>query len=361
MIIDIVLGYAEGRGGLESVLTAVSQGLSRRGHRVRVFQAIQPMYLEWEDTLPEIYYYTLGRNFNDKNAVFEYALGYQEMLSMLGLPDIILATHTPLFSYVCKLALSYLGENNISPILSWLHGPPESFGGGEYLKYADGHLAISKAIGEKILNYDKNKSIFYIGNPVALNSFDIIKRPRNKLKIIFVGRINNIEKRIDILFNALKDLCGDWNLELIGDGQDRLALECMAENLGISNNIHWLGWKERPWNEIKEASLLVISSDYEGFGLVIVEALARGVPVVSTACDGPTDIIVEGKNGWLFPIGNSQALSEILQNILDNKIILPDAQTCIESVKKFSPEKVVDKIERILLSFIASKESPVLL
>jgi UDP-D-galactose:(glucosyl)LPS alpha-1,6-D-galactosyltransferase len=354
MIIDIVLGRATGKGGLEKVVFLVSNELSKRGHRVRVFQMSPPDNLDWAESLPDMYYYGNQDLYQYSGNVdaFHWALGYRNLIEKIGLPDLILATHTPLLSLVCRLALSYLGPN-CPPILSWLHGPPESYGGGMYLKYSDAHLAISRNLYKKINESLENKSpVYYIGNPVEINNAKLMKRPKNNFEFIYIGRLENGQKRLDILLKALSNVTGNWSLRIVGDGESKNELELLASKIGISGNIIWDGWKEDPWANISEASALLLSSDYEGFGLVLVEALSRGIPVVSTNCEGPDEIIQDDKNGWLYPVQDYVSLQNILQEIIDGKKTLPDPNFCRESVLHYRTEVIIDHLEEVLNTYL---------
>lgn len=353
MIIDIVLGRATGRGGLEKVLTQVSNGLTHKGHRVRICQMSEPDHLDWVQTLPEIHYYEqLDKYKYEENVdVFSHALGYREFISIEGKPDIVLATHTPIQSLMCRLALEPLG-GECPPIISWLHGPPESYGGEKYLNYSDAHLAISYNIYKKIENILNNDSIIhYIGNPVDIDNVELINRSTGSIELLYIGRLDNTQKRLDILFKALSKVNGNWGLRIVGDGPHSNELKLLAKQLDIEKKIIWEGWRENPWNYIDEASLLVLSSDYEGFGLVLVEALSRGIPVLSTECEGPDEIIKNGVNGWLYPVGDSKTLQNILNGIILGEISLPGRIICKESVLHYRPEVVVNQLEEILLNY----------
>ncbi|QAY67773.1 glycosyltransferase [Paenibacillus protaetiae] len=351
MIIDIVLGIASGRGGLETVVTNISQELKRRGHRVRVFQTLPPRYKEWSETLPENYYYALppeALDDTDSKPFFQvevqrFAAGYRSLLEELGCPDVVLAAHTPLIGLVCNLALNHLEAGNRPPIISWLHGPPEAFGqeAAQFMKYSDAHMVISRDIGRKIeAALPAAAPIYYVGNPIDARFIEMVARPqKGPAKLLYIGRIDNNPKRLDVLFRSLQ-FVQNWELQIIGDGDDRAALEQLAEQLHISDSIQWNGWKEDPWAEVKEASLLVLSSDYEGFGMVLIEALARGIPVLSTSCGGPDDIIIHGVNGWLYPVGDSGALQRWLQQIIEGTQALPSPQACLQSIEPFALEQV---------------------
>ena len=99
----------------------------------------------------------------------------------------------------------------------------------------------------------------------------------------------------------------------------------------------------------QEASVTVISSLYEGFSMTTAESLARGIPVVTTKCGGPEDMVVEGVNGWLYQVGDYIRLAEILSKIQDGKYILPKAEVCIDSIQKFDEQVVINKIEEVII------------
>lgn len=350
MIIDIVLGKATGRGGLEEVLSVVSNELNRQNYRVRIFQMNKPDHLEWLDTLQEIYYYD---QFSDESisaseddyTLYRYGLGYRDLLDKLGYPDVVFATHVPLMSLVCRLALSHLGDKR-PPILSWLHGPPSALGGGQALKYSDAHLAISHAIAQEIQDaLEYQQPIYYVGNPIKPVTYDIVKKPDDGMKILYIGRLYNHEKRLDILLESLQSIKGNWSLDIYGDGEDREKLELMAQTLRISNRICWKGWIDDPWFHVEEASLLVLTSDYEGFGMVLVEALARGIPVLSTDTEGPSEIIKQGGNGWLIPKGDVQTCSTFIQNLVSELLPIPSSEACVQSIEDYKLDRVINRLK----------------
>ncbi|WKB35260.1 glycosyltransferase [Terrilactibacillus sp. S3-3] len=326
---------------------------------MRIFQFIPPKYKSWEKKVPEIYYYGQQEDLIvpiNNESVLRLATNYERLTNFLGRPDIIFATHAPTLCLLCSKAVDKMKGNKRPVIFSWLHGPPRIFGGGNFLPLAVEHLAISESIRKEIENYVEKKYIHYIGNPIDFDGISPIKRSVRQLKLIYVGRINNVEKRLDVLFKGLQNLKGDWLLNIIGDGPDRISLQKYAIDLGIDERIQWMGWSEKPWNQLSAASALVLSSDYEGFGLVVVEALARGLPVISTACGGPNETIKEGVNGWLFPCQDSLCLHNILQDILDGNKTLPDEDVCRKSVDKYHVSKVVDQIELAIKETLLKRE-----
>jgi len=347
LIIDIVLVYAAGRGGLEDVITSVSKELVNRGHKVRVFQSHPSTNLEWDKGLPEIFYYGEKDNYASEN-LYTLSKGYANSLEKYGKPDVILATHAPSLSFICRSAIA-TAKGKIPPVISWLHGEPSYYGNEELLKYSDAHLAISTKIGKDILqNSFDDTPVYNIGNPMHFDDIVRINRSKDVMKFIYIGRFDLHQKRQDVLFKGLKDLDFEWKLICIGDGHDQKEIKQMSIEMGIEKNIEWIGWKEDPWAYVSEASALILTSDYEGFGLVLVESLARGIPVISTSCSGPLDIVSDGINGWLFPVGDSVGLNKIINDINSGEKKLPSPEICENSVEKFHYKNVIDKLEVIL-------------
>ena len=365
MIIDILLGQPEGRGGLEDVITLVTQELTTRGHQVRILLSGHPKYSDWVKSLPEVYFYdpiTHGNppNYDGEIDFFRYILGYRDFIENNGVPNVILATHVPLFCLVARVATSYLIEKRPT-IISWMHASLHMFNGTEVLlNYCDAHLALTQSMAIAIQNsLGSNALVFPIGNPIDIKNITLISRPQRGTEFLYIGRIDNKQKRIDVLFKSLQHIQGHWHLTIIGDGPDMIELKKYAAALGIAGRVYWKGWREKPWDSIKSASALILPSQNEPFGIVLLEALARGIPVIASRCEGPADIVQEGINGWLFDVGNTEQLSVILQEFVDQKLTLPSEEICRESVERFQLETVVEKLEVIIIHLIPNKHNHV--
>lgn len=108
-------------------------------------------------------------------------------------------------------------------------------------------------------------------------------------------------------------------LVILGDGPEKKSLEKLTEKLGLSRQVSFLGFKENPYAYMKKASVFVLSSLQEGFGNVIIEAMACGVPVVATDCPvGPGEIITHRENGILVPVQDPKELARVVLEILSN-------------------------------------------
>ena len=118
-------------------------------------------------------------------------------------------------------------------------------------------------------------------------------------------------------------------LVILGRGPEKEKLIQLADKLDLSKNIAFLGFQKNPYKYMKKASVFVLSSLQEGFGNVIIEAMACGTPVVSTNCPaGPDEIIENGKNGILVSVGDYKELAKAIQKVLNSPFLR----------KKFSDE-----------------------
>jgi glycosyltransferase involved in cell wall biosynthesis len=109
-------------------------------------------------------------------------------------------------------------------------------------------------------------------------------------------------------------------LVIVGEGEDRELLEATISELGLGAAVRMAGHQENPYAFLGKADVVVVSSRWEGFCLVIVEALALGRPVISTDCSsGPAEILVQGRFGRLVPVGDSQQMAEALIEVLEGR------------------------------------------
>ena len=133
-------------------------------------------------------------------------------------------------------------------------------------------------------------------------------------RILNVGRMNP-QKNQSLLIDAFARLSRDTNarLMILGDGALRPALERRAAELGLAGRVVMPGFKVDPTPFYHSADLLVLSSDFEGYPLVLIEAMQCGTPIVSTDClSGPSEILSGGEFGWLTPCGDAARLAEAM-------------------------------------------------
>lgn len=133
-------------------------------------------------------------------------------------------------------------------------------------------------------------------------------------------------------------------LLLVGDGEKRVAVERIVSDLQLEGEVILTGYQKNPFPYIANADVFVLSSHYEGFGNVLVEAMALGIPVVSTDCpSGPGEIIEQGVNGLLTPVGDTEALATAVLGLLEDADWRDRiAQQALQRAEVFSVERMVD-------------------
>lgn len=140
--------------------------------------------------------------------------------------------------------------------------------------------------------------------------------------LVAIGRLQP-QKAFDCLIEAVAKLQTQRPVRLliIGDGPSRSTLESMITDRNLAGCVELAGYQPNPFPFLANANLFVLSSRYEGFGNVLVEALACGCPVVSTDCPGgPREILVDGKFGRLVAPGDTDALAKGIAQALDNPV-----------------------------------------
>lgn len=193
---------------------------------------------------------------------------------------------------------------------------------------ADCIVAISKGVKASLLNYGVNaERVEVIYNPQDLEdiktkaSAQCLWMIKEKLPLIVTSSRLVPLKDHRTLFRAFKKVTKkvSSHLVVLGDGPELEPLQSYAKELGIAEQISWPGWQFNPYSGMKLCDLFVLTSRFEGFGNVLVEAMACGLPVVSTDCPaGPREILDNGKYGILVPVGDDAELSEAILEIITN-------------------------------------------
>lgn len=161
--------------------------------------------------------------------------------------------------------------------------------------------------------------------------------------IMGVGRLIR-QKGFDRLVSAVAKLKRpDVTLVLVGEGPDRTALAAQASDLGVS--LLMPGFVRQPMHWLAHADLFVLSSRWEGFGHVIVEAMAAGAPVISFDCPhGPRDIIKDRSTGFLIPEGDEPALTAAMAELLDDSDLAGRLSAAAATdAERFSSARIADQ------------------
>ncbi|MFF2844747.1 glycosyltransferase family 4 protein [Streptomyces sp. NPDC058001] len=157
-------------------------------------------------------------------------------------------------------------------------------------------------------------------------------------------------KRFDLLIEAFSTIAEkqpDWRLRIYGGGEDRERLQTLIDDLGLDGHATLMGAHSPIEPQFAKASLVVSASDAESFGMTLVEAMRCGVPVISTDCPlGPGEIIRDGVDGRLVPVGDAEALAEAMLDLIENDgHRRAMGAAALQSARRFDPDPIVGRYE----------------
>jgi len=164
--------------------------------------------------------------------------------------------------------------------------------------------------------------------------------------ILGVGRLEE-QKDFASLINAFSLVHEriPARLVILGEGQDRHALQALIDSLGLQEWIDLPGFDINPFAFMKRSAVFVLSSKWEGLPNALIQALTCGCPVVSTDClSGPAEILNDGEYGHLVPVGDAQALAEAILAVLQGSTRKPPQNW----LNQFKPETIIPQYLTIL-------------
>ena len=346
--------------GTELLTYNIAKKLSAKGHNVHVITAMDPGLLK--ENVEEGF--TVHRINVPQIRILGYMVRCGEMFFVLNKlnPDVIHCQGSTvgmpaLFS---KIFLK-------KPYIVSLHGS-DIYSDWKFKKKIT-KLVLNNANGITALTYHmkgviakySNKEVNIIPNGIDLDRFTNssktkcglkIRKYNNEKVIIFVGTLRPV-KGIKYLIQAMRILCNaddSARLILVGDGPDRIDLETMSKELNLGENICFVGAipNEKVAEYMMSADIFVLPSLSEGFPVVILEAMACGLPIVTTKIKGLPEIIKEGENGFTVKPASSEQLAEKLLLLLHDDV----GRQCISENNRiksqdYSISSVVEKLEQV--------------
>lgn len=236
-------------------------------------------------------------------------------------------------------------KDKLSKKIAWIHVDPiERDYADNYFKSLEEHskcykkfdkiVCVSKSVEKSVRQkyYIKGSNIITQYNPI--DQYDIKKKANEKinlsnssqLRFITIGRLVE-QKGYDRLLRVIERLKREgkdgFELLILGDGYQREELERYIKENNLSNIVKIEGFVKNPYPYLKNSDLFICSSRGEGYSLVIAEALILNIPIISTRCSGPNELLNFGEYGILVN-NNEDSLYLGLKNIIDNKNILLD-------------------------------------
>lgn len=362
-------------GGSGVLATELGKALALKDHQVHFITYQQPVRLS--GFLPNIFYHEVQV---PTYPLFDYP-PYETALAStmvdviknnkLDLLHVHYAIPHASAAYMAKKILEKEGIN--IPVITTLHGTDITLVGKDKtyapvvafsINQSDGITAVSKNLRDETYNNFKiEKEIEVIVNFVDVSRFtrkpiDAFKKaiaPNHERIIIHASNFRKL-KRVDdvvkIFYELIKEI--PCKLLFVGDGPERVTADSLCRELNICDEVTFVGKQEQIEDVLAIGDLFLLPSEYESFGLAALEAMAAGVPVVSSNAGGLKELNIPGETGYLADVGDTIAMSQLALSIIkDDKVLNEFKKKAAAHAKKFDMQNIVPLYETMYKRFIS--------
>lgn len=202
-----------------------------------------------------------------------------------------------------------------------------------------------------------SEKIIAIPNSVSINIEKAVCSEKNN-NVLYVGRIRS-EKRIDLLLKVWSEVekrNDDWNLIIVGDGPDIDKYKRLSNELFLTN-VKWMGWSDNPSEFYRSSKIFCLTSEYEGFATVLIEAQSYGcVPLAFDSYEAVHDIITNGYNGYIISPFNINDYADNLLDLMNNDVKLNNmSNNAISSVTRFEERSIMNRWRNLVDTVVSNK------
>jgi GalNAc-alpha-(1->4)-GalNAc-alpha-(1->3)-diNAcBac-PP-undecaprenol alpha-1,4-N-acetyl-D-galactosaminyltransferase len=362
--VSLIIG-GMGMGGAERVMSILANYWATHGWQVTLIMLVDRSKPPFYKLDPQIKLIQLGVSGGSANA-FTALLNVWQRVKVLrsaiiaSEPDVVIS-----FMGTASVLTLMAGWNTNLPVIVCKHiypGLSELNQVWQFLikltyRYAD----LVTVLTQNALPFfpaEKGYRTIVMPNPVLMPAAEIVtERLLPTPTLIAVGRLAP-QKGFDLLilaFAKLRDKHPDWHLTILGEGQIRSELEALRTQLELGDVVHLPGQMQNVNAYLRQADIFVMSSRFEGFPMALCEAMACGLPVISTDClSGPREIITDGVDGILVATEDVDALAVGLDRLMSNPIERAKFSQAAPSVlDRFGLEQVMkmwsDEIDGVIL------------
>ncbi len=339
------------KGGAERVVSILASELTNQGHEatVLIYFKTEEEY-ETSNKVKKVYLSGGFEEAYDKMNYFQRLFTLRKIVKAEKADFVI-----PFLSHVCIqtcVACACAGQK----IVQTVRNDPKTFPTGKVHRFLR-DLFIKFSFKTYVQNNDQKayfdektkKKIFVLANPVRGDLFDCKhNKTGEKTTIASAGRLNS-QKNFFMLIDAFQKVYEnhkELQLQLFGDGELKQDLQDYIDKKGLSESVLLMGRTNDMKSMLESIDLYVLSSDFEGMPNSLMEAMAAGVPCVSTDCPtGPADIITDGENGLLVPVNNAEEMSKAIEKMLfelDKEKIAENGREFV--IENYSAEKIVKQL-----------------
>ena len=363
--------------GMERVLAAKANWLARQGHKVTIVTTDQLGRSNAFPLDPEIDQVDLGINYEENNGgslidkIVRYPFKqYRHKKKLKALlyslrPDITISMFCNEAGFLPRIndGSAKVAEIHFSRFKRLQYGRKGLWGAIDRLRSGWDEIFARRydrfvVLTEEDKGYWGNMpNIMVIPNAIS----DYPDKPSDLMSrcVIAVGRYSyqkGLERLIEA-WNLIAASFPDWKLKLIGDGEKLSELQNLISHLGLSGSVHLTGNIKDMDNVYHNASILALTSRYEGLPMVLLESKAFGIPAVSFDCKcGPRDVIEDGKDGILVPEGNILEFANSLAKLMrDNSLLEEMGRNAFSSAKKWDFNIIMPQWQELFENILSSR------
>jgi glycosyltransferase involved in cell wall biosynthesis len=226
-------------------------------------------------------------------------------------------------------------------------------------------IAISESVKNSLTKYEfiPQHKIFVLPNCIDYQAFHKASnrqfvRKSNELVIGTVGRLEKV-KGISYLLLAMKIILTKFphtRLEIVGDGSQAGELVEITKNLGISNSVKFFGKFTDVIPFYNKMDIFILPSILEGFGIVLLEAMAAGIPVVASDVDGIREVVIQGESGILIPPKNPDAIASAIIQLIENpQLVKSLVENGLKRARLFDVQDHIMKLESLYSNLLGAE------
>ncbi len=361
-------------GGSGVLATELGKALAQKGHYVHFITYQQPVRLD--GFIPNIFYHEVQV---PTYPLFDFP-PYETALAST-MVDVIKNNNLDLLhahyaiphasaAYMAKKILEQEGKN--IPVITTLHGTDITLVGRDKtyapvvafsINQSDAITAVSQNLrDETYKNFHIEKEIEVIYNFVdvarftrkPIDAFKKVMAPNGEKIILHVSNFRKLKRIPDVvkIFYEVNKVVPS-KLLFVGDGPERQTAEELCRELGLCDSISFVGRQDQMEDILAIADLFLLPSEYESFGLAALEAMAAGVPVVSTNAGGLKEINIPDETGYMSDVGDIKTMSNQVLSIIKDDVILKKFKAKAAShAKKFDIHNIVPIYEKLYERFL---------
>ncbi|NBC04040.1 MAG: N-acetyl-alpha-D-glucosaminyl L-malate synthase BshA [Bacteroidetes bacterium] len=355
-------------GGSGVVATELAKGLANRGHKLHILSYAKPARLDSFRT--DIAYHEVDLSTYPLFEFPPYDLALANMMvQLIQFENLdILHVHYAIphatSAYLAKQILKE--EAKDVPVITTLHGTDITLVGSDptykkvvdfSINQSDGVTAVSEYLKEETYRlFDINKEIKVIPNFIDLERFKKSKKehfkkaicPEDEKIVTHVSNFREVKRVTDVVatFSKMLENGVKAKLLMVGDGPERTKAENKCRELGICDQVRFLGKQDQVEEVLSISDLFMIPSGSETFGLAALEAMSCSVPVISSNIGGLPEVNIHGETGYLCELGDIDCMAQHATEILtDEKLQQKMSKAARKRAEKFEIDKIVTVYE----------------